>query len=609
MQANLFELAHLRQLHGKRLRTSFRSNLSWVQRYELVSILKGHRGCVNTIQWSPDASLLCSGSDDRRVNIWKFSNGCVGNDASPDTSLTTLHRHNIFDAQMTLCQQRIVSCCAGGCVCLSYVQGSEQDRRLLYEPDMGHYLASKIAFSKHLGQEVFLTTFGDGCVRLFDLRTQSHRVAVDANGLGLTGIEVRPTDGVTLAIGGNDPFLRIYDLRALRCTQEESASGEQTPVVSLHTTGQLLASSHRSRRESHSWTGTSEVGISGVSWSTDGRLLLANYRGSDVTLFDMSLCIEAQGAAASGCDSSKVAKVPEVQEQFHLPAEVIHLNVLRSYEGRVNEQTCAKEVRFLCDSAAVGTGGDCGSFFIWEAATGTLLRKLPADRCVVNCVAPHPELPLVCTSGIDAEVKVWDVGDMRAPRTEVGSRAGRGECGSSLDWGRRRREGAGNATAAEARARLQAAERLKQRGNELARTAGWAEALGKYEEALQELHFLAPNSGVEAEREALLTGCQLNCAWCHLNLEEFLLVVEQCTRVLERQQNNVKARFRRATALGKLQEFQRAFDDIEAALAIEPENAELTRLQSKLRKRQREHRVCERSFYRRLFSSLTDAQF
>ena len=38
-----------------------------------------------------------------------------------------------------------------------------------------------------------------------------------------------------------------------------------------------------------------------------------------------------------------------------------------------------------------------------------LLRKLPADRCVVNSVAAHPSLPLVATAGIDANIKAWDV--------------------------------------------------------------------------------------------------------------------------------------------------------------------------------------------------------
>lgn len=275
---------------------------------------------------------------------------------------------------------------------------------------------------------------------------------------------------------------------------------------------------------------------------------------------------------------------------------------MRSFEGRANEQTCAKEVRFLCGEEAVGTGGDCGSFFIWEASSGKLLRKLPADRCVVNCIAPHPMLPLVCTSGIDAEIKVWDIGDGRVRSTDRRKRSSPEECGVTSDWGRRRRENAPNATAAEADERTKAAERRKQRGNALVRQGNWAEALEQYRDALQELHFLAPNLETQREREALVNICYLNCAFCHLGLEEYAAAAEDCSKVIESDESNIKARFRRATALGELREFDRAFEDIEAALSIEPGNSELTRLRTQLQKRQKQHQKRERSFYKRLFS-------
>merc|ERR1712176_1395534 len=97
-----------------------------------------------------------------------------------------------------------------------------------------------------------------------------------------------------------------------------------------------------------------------------------------------------------------VAELHDVRARFSLPTSTIHLALVRTFKGRVNEQTCAKEVRFLCGDTVGASGGDCGNFFIWEVATGGLLRKLPADRCIVNCVAPHPRQPMVCTSGIDA---------------------------------------------------------------------------------------------------------------------------------------------------------------------------------------------------------------
>jgi len=619
-EANLCGALFLRQASGAKLRTAIRSNISWVHRYELSSILKGHHGCVNTIQWSHDARLLVSGSDDRHVKLWSLEGGSSGV-LSPLSSLPTMHRHNIFDAQMTRSQQTIVSCGADGCVCATEAEASESRRRLLYEPDMGHYLASKLAFMKHVDGDAFLVTFGDGRVRMFDLREREHRIAVETNGVGLTGIELCPTNSVLLALGGNDPFLRLYDLRTLSFDREASElqarrEAPATAPVSLHTAPRLLDPRARQRRAgTRFWSSSSDVAISGVSWSPDGQSLLANYRSSDVVLFDMSQRSGAPGPAdereqpgAEGAEAEAACPVvdsPEARDEFDLPTERIHLNAVRTFEGRVNEQTCAKEVRFLCGASAVATGGDCGSFFIWEASSGRLLRKLPADRCVVNCVAPHPTLPLVCTSGIDAEIKVWDVGDGRVCGTETRKRTSPEDCGSSSDWGRRRREGAPNATAAEAEERTQAAERRKQRGNALVRQGSWDEALEQYCDALQDLHFLAPNRETQLEREALANSCRLNCAFCHLNLEEYALAVEDCDKVLDSDEDNVKARFRRAAALGELREFDRAFEDLEAALHLDPGNGELSKLRAKLQKQQRQHQKRERSFYKRLFSCAT----
>ena len=62
---------------------------------------------------------------------------------------------------------------------------------------------------------------------------------------------------------------------------------------------------------------------------------------------------------------------------------------VRSFKGRRNVQTCAKEVRFLFGDSCVATGGDDGALYLWETATGSPLARLRADRCVVNSIAPH----------------------------------------------------------------------------------------------------------------------------------------------------------------------------------------------------------------------------
>nr|XP_031848816.1 DDB1- and CUL4-associated factor 6-like [Nomia melanderi] len=55
----------------------------------------------------------------------------------------------------------------------------------------------------------------------------------------------------------------------------------------------------------------------------------------------------------------------------------------------------------------VMSGSDCGHVFVWEKATARLCMLLEADHHVVNCLQPHPYLPLLVTAGTDYDVKLW----------------------------------------------------------------------------------------------------------------------------------------------------------------------------------------------------------
>ncbi len=53
------------------------------------------------------------------------------------------------------------------------------------------------------------------------------------------------------------------------------------------------------------------------------------------------------------------------------------------------------------------SGSDCGHIFGWDRWSGRLVLLLQADRHVVNCVRPHPFDPILASSGIDYNVKLW----------------------------------------------------------------------------------------------------------------------------------------------------------------------------------------------------------
>nr|XP_046219542.1 DDB1- and CUL4-associated factor 6-like isoform X4 [Oncorhynchus gorbuscha] len=76
------------------------------------------------------------------------------------------------------------------------------------------------------------------------------------------------------------------------------------------------------------------------------------------------------------------------------------------YKGHRNSRTMIKESCFWGNNFVM-SGSDCGHIFIWDRHTGEHLMLLEADNHVVNCLQPHPFDPILASSGIDYDIKVW----------------------------------------------------------------------------------------------------------------------------------------------------------------------------------------------------------
>ncbi|XP_057707823.1 DDB1- and CUL4-associated factor 6 isoform X2 [Corythoichthys intestinalis] len=76
------------------------------------------------------------------------------------------------------------------------------------------------------------------------------------------------------------------------------------------------------------------------------------------------------------------------------------------YKGHRNSRTMIKESCFWGDRFVL-SGSDCGHIFIWDRHTAEHLMLLEADNHVVNCLQPHPYDPILASSGIDYDIKIW----------------------------------------------------------------------------------------------------------------------------------------------------------------------------------------------------------
>jgi len=124
-----------------------------------------------------------------------------------------------------------------------------------------------------------------------------------------------------------------------------------------------------------------------------------------------------------------------------------------------------------------------------------------------------------------------------------------------------------------------AVPQLREQGNAFFKQKKYEEASRKYGEALSILENRSlkekPQTPEWEEIETSKIPLLLNFSQCHLALENYRLVIEHTTSVLEKDNTNVKAFYRRAKALGYIWEMDRAKGDFQRVKELDPSLAAL----------------------------------
>uniref|UniRef100_A0A182S5V5 WD_REPEATS_REGION domain-containing protein n=1 Tax=Anopheles maculatus TaxID=74869 RepID=A0A182S5V5_9DIPT len=318
---------------------------------------------VNCLNFHPSGKLLASGSDDLRINLWNWQTKKLVK------SIRSGHKNNVFQAKFMVCEGyrdselELISTGRDGCV-----------RHTIVAPS-GHSTTNQIFRTSHAihkvaiparNDHIFLMAGEDEMVHLCDMRQGKVQTLVDV-GKRLYSIATHPFDS-EFCVAGNGSAVRVYDLRRA-----------QNPK-------RVLAPSESTERRLHS-------SITCAVYNHDGSEILASYSESDIHLFKLD---PTDGHMISSTRFRGHCNIKTIKGvSFFGP----HSDNIKTIKG----------VSFFGPhSEYVASGSDCGYIYIWEKSSQTIvnwLRSNPGD--VVNCLEPHPEFPILASSGVEDDVKIW----------------------------------------------------------------------------------------------------------------------------------------------------------------------------------------------------------
>ncbi|XP_017645924.1 protein ALTERED SEED GERMINATION 2-like [Gossypium arboreum] len=313
---------------------SLQMHSSVIRRFALEEELEGHQSCVNAIAWNSSGTLLISGSDDARINIWGYSGRKLLH------SIETGHSANIFCTKFIpeTSDELVVS--GAGDAEVRLFNLSRLNGRGLHDgattPSALYQCHTRRV--KKLAVEVgnpnvVWSASEDGTLRqhdfregtscppagssqqecrnvLLDLRCGAKRSLADPpkHTLALKSCDISSTRPHLLLVGGNDAFARLYDRRML--PPLTSCRKRMSPPTCVN----YFCPMHLSDR------GRSSLHLTHVTFSPNGEEVLLSYSGEHVYLMDINHASGSVMQYTSGDVSELMTFTPVPNRQEHQPS-------------------------------------------------------------------------------------------------------------------------------------------------------------------------------------------------------------------------------------------------------------------------------------------------
>jgi WD repeat-containing protein 42A len=398
--------------------------------------LKAHTGCVNSVAWTPDGRHILTGSDDQKIIIWDASTKAA------KMRWDSKHYANVFSAKLLShhldAGSQVVSCGADGQVRLHTLRSEHSlGSKRLYEHDGRAHKLAITSDSFHL----FTSVGEDGRVVQFDLRQapghiHTHLFTVcdkRRDSLSLNIADYDPTNSHFLLVAGNDPVVRIFDLRKFN-----QPAAQYCP--------------EHLRRAPQGFNGG--FSVTGAQFNFNGTQIVATYNDEYIYVFDHdyddlarssqrmsndanygivvrprraseALQAPVNAATTGGAETEHRDSSPatDMLEDCNALPKPVHPDIeseeasdhpvasyAQQYRGSRNCDTVKGVIFWGPRSEYVMSGCDTGHLFIWRTKDAKLINVLKGDDVgAINCLAPHPSgIPVLLTSGLEDDATLWE---------------------------------------------------------------------------------------------------------------------------------------------------------------------------------------------------------
>ncbi|KAK5617657.1 hypothetical protein CRENBAI_002173 [Crenichthys baileyi] len=155
--------------------------------------------------------------------------------------------------------------------------------------------------------------------------------------------------------------------------------------------------------------------------------------------------------------------------------------------------------------------------------------------------------------------------------------------------------------------KLALASGVKNKGNQYFKAGRHHQAVIQYQRIISWLE-LECGTGIEQHKKIqdyVLTA-HLNLALCFLRLKEFSQAVESCNKVIEQDESNEKALYRRGEARLLRNEYSLAMADFQKVLEVNPSNRAARTQLSSCQSKMKEHQEQEKKIYANMFQKFAE---